>query len=199
MHAQMRVEISLPTRSAPARRGRTVRGRTVRGRDPWRSGASSGRRPQQHGSARPAANATRRVLVIDDEQAIRAVCRVNLTASGIGVLEAEDGQSGLEVARREAPDLILLDVMMPGIDGWDVARKLAADPVTREIPVVFLTARAEIADKRHAQHLSGVGYVVKPFDPVELGNFVEDVLGRIERGQKADLQREIIEGSEERE
>ena len=194
MHAQMRAEISLPTRTAPARRGRTVRGR---GR--WHSGTSSGRRPQRHGSARPAANATRRVLVIDDEQAIRTVCRVNLTASGIGVFEAEDGQSGLEVARREQPDLILLDVMMPGIDGWDVARKLAADPVTREIPVVFLTARAEIADKRHAQHLGGVGYVVKPFDPVELGNFVEDVLGRIERGQKADLQREIIEGSEERE
>jgi len=190
----MKAEISLPTRSAPARRGRTARGRNR-----WRSGTSSGRRPQQHGSARLAANATRRVLVIDDEQAIRAVCRVNLTASGIGVLEAEDGQSGLEVARRERPDLILLDVMMPGIDGWDVAHRLAADPATRDIPVVFLTARAETADRRHAQHLGGVGYIVKPFDPVELGDLVEHMLGRIERGEKADLQREIIEGSEERE
>jgi len=89
-------------------------------------------------------------------------------------------------------------VMMPGPDGWDVARRLAADPVTREIPIVFLTARTEPADKRHAQHLGGVGYVVKPFDPVRLGDLVEDVLARIERGEKPDLQREITEGVEEK-
>jgi len=154
--------------------------------------------PRRHGSARPLANATRRVLVVDDEQAIRAVCRVNLTASGIDVLEAADGESGFDIARRDQPDLILLDVMMPGPDGWDVARRLAADPVTREIPIVFLTARTEPADKRHAQHLGGVGYVVKPFDPVRLGDLVEDVLARIERGEKPDLQREITEGVEEK-
>jgi CheY-like chemotaxis protein len=138
------------------------------------------------------------VLVIDDERAIRTVCRVNLAASGIDVVEAEDGQSGLEAARREQPDLILLDVMMPGVDGWDVARRLGDDPATREIPVVFVTARADDADKRIAQRLGGVGYIVKPFDPVDLGDRVEDVLARIERGEKLDLQREITEGLEEK-
>lgn len=186
----MRAEISLPTRSAPARRGRT-------GRSLWRCGDPSSPHSHCHGTASAAANAVRRVLVIDDEQAIRAVCRVNLNASGVDVLEAGNGEGGLEAARREQPDLILLDVMMPGVDGWDVARRLGEDPATRDIPVIFLTARAEDADKRHAQHLGGVGYVVKPFDPVDLGGLVEDVLRRIERGERADLQREITEGREE--
>ena len=138
------------------------------------------------------------MLVIDDEQAIRAVCNVNLAASGIAVLEAEDGQGGLDVARREQPDLILLDVMMPGVDGWDVARRLAADPATREIPVVFLTARAEASDRRLAQHLGGVGYIVKPFDPVQLGELIADVLKRIDGGERVDLQREVTEEPGER-
>jgi DNA-binding response OmpR family regulator len=153
---------------------------------------------RSHGSARSAPNAARRVLVIDDEEAIRAVCRVNLSASGIEVLEAAEGESGLGLARRELPDLILLDVMMPGVDGWDVARRLAEDPATRDIPVVFLTARAEASDRRHARHLGSVGYIVKPFDPVQLGALVEDVLTRIERGERVDLQRSITEGLEER-
>ncbi len=136
--------------------------------------------------------------MIDDEQAIRAVCRVNLAASGMDVLEAAGGQAGLELARGEQPDLILLDVMMPGVDGWDVARRLGSDPSTREIPVVFLTARVDPADRRHAQHLGGVGYVVKPFDPIQLGELIDDILARIERGERFDLQREITEGLEER-
>ena len=70
---------------------------------------------------------TKRVLVVDDEQSIRLLCQVNLGASGIGVLEADDGETALELARREQPDLILLDVMMPGLDGWSVARELAED------------------------------------------------------------------------
>ena len=130
---------------------------------------------------------------MDDEPAIRVVCRVNLTAAGIDVLEAADGESGLELAKRERPDLILLDVMMPGFDGWDVARKLAEDPATREIPIVFLTARAEMTDRRRAQLLGGVGYIVKPFDPVDLGEVVEGVLTRIERGERGDLQSSITQ------
>jgi putative two-component system response regulator len=189
----MRAEISLPTRSIPPRRGRAAAGRNR-----WRCGETSRRHTHWHGLARPAAKTARRVLVIDDERAIRAVCRVNLTASGMDVLEAEDGASGLDVARREQPDLILLDVMMPGVDGWDVARRLAGDPATRQIPVVFLTARADAADKRRAQYLGSVGYVVKPFDPVQLAGMIEDVLGRIERGERVDLEREITEGLEEK-
>jgi DNA-binding response OmpR family regulator len=124
------------------------------------------------------------VLVIDDERSIRLLCRVNLGASGMEVLEASNGDEGLDLARREQPDLVLLDVMMPGLDGWSVARALADDPETRTIPVVFLTARADASDRRRGQQLGGVGYVVKPFDPVEIGDLVEEVLRRVERGER---------------
>jgi DNA-binding response OmpR family regulator len=131
------------------------------------------------------------VLVVDDEASIRLLCRVNLSASGMDVLEAADGEQGLELARKERPDLVLLDVMMPGIDGWAVARELGSDERTREIPVVFLTARAEAADRRIGAQLGGVGYVVKPFDPVGIGDFVEEVLERIERGDRERLRRDV--------
>jgi DNA-binding response OmpR family regulator len=140
---------------------------------------------------------TRRVLVVDDERSIRMLCRVNLHASGMEVLEADDGEAGLEVARRERPDLILLDVMMPGLDGWCVARELAADKSTKDIPIIFVTARADPADRRRGEQLGGVGYVVKPFDPVGIGELVDDVLTRIERGEREQLQRSIATEHEE--
>lgn len=124
------------------------------------------------------------------------LCRVNLSASGMEVLEAPDGEAGLELARRELPDLVLLDVMMPGRDGWSVARALAEDPRTREIPIVFLTARADAADRRRGQQLGGVGYVVKPFDPVRIGRVVEDVLSRLERGEREQLRSGITSEDE---
>jgi two-component system phosphate regulon response regulator PhoB len=129
--------------------------------------------------------------VIDDEHAIRLVCRVNLVAAGIEVLEAADGRAGIELALNELPDLVLLDVMMPDIDGWTVARELAADETTREIPIVFLTARADAADRRMGEELGGVGYVVKPFDPIGIGDLIEDVLVRIENGEREQLTRAI--------
>jgi CheY-like chemotaxis protein len=131
------------------------------------------------------------VLVVDDERSIRLLCRVNLAAAGMDVLEAANGREGLELARKERPDLVLLDVMMPQLDGWAVARELAADEQTREIPIVFLTARADPADRRLGEQLGGVGYVVKPFDPVTIGDLVEDVLVRIERGERDQLERGI--------
>jgi DNA-binding response OmpR family regulator len=137
------------------------------------------------------------VLVVDDEHAIRLLCRVNLVAAGMEVVEAENGRQGLELARTEGPDLVLLDVMMPDVDGWAVARELAADEQTRDIPVVFLTARADAADKRLGRQLGGVGYVVKPFDPVLIGDVVEDVLVRIERGEREELRRGISSGPDQ--
>jgi CheY-like chemotaxis protein len=131
------------------------------------------------------------VLVVDDEHAIRLLCRVNLAAAGMDVLEAADGREGVDLARSERPDLVLLDVMMPVVDGWTVARELAADEETRDIPIVFLTARADPADRRLGKELGGVGYVVKPFDPVGIGDVVEDVLLRIARGEREQLTRAI--------
>jgi CheY-like chemotaxis protein len=91
-----------------------------------------------------------RVLVIDDEAPIRLLCRVNLEAEGMDVLEAADGPTGLEQAREERPDIVLLDVMMPGLDGWHVAEALLSDERTRDIPIIFLTARAEFRDRARA-------------------------------------------------
>src|SRR5690349_24288229 len=82
-----------------------------------------------------------RVLVIDDEAPIRLLCRVNLEAEGMHVTEAGDGTTGLELARNDPPDVILLDVMMPGLDGWRVAEELLEDSRTNQIPIIFLTAR----------------------------------------------------------
>jgi DNA-binding response OmpR family regulator len=133
-----------------------------------------------------------RVLVIDDEAPIRLLCRVNLEAEGMEVLEAADGPSGLEKARAEIPDVVLLDVMMPGLDGWRVAEELLDDERTEAIPIVFLTARAELRDRARGIDLGGVDYVTKPFNPVDLAPLVIDLLGRVGRGERDDLRREKL-------
>jgi DNA-binding response OmpR family regulator len=129
------------------------------------------------------------VLVIDDEAPIRLLCRVNLEAEGIDVLEAADGPSGLETARAELPDAILLDVMMPGLDGWRVAEELLDDPRTSRIPIVFLTARAEVRDRARGLDLGGIDYVTKPFNPIDLAPLVQELLTRVERGDHEELRR----------
>jgi DNA-binding response OmpR family regulator len=133
-----------------------------------------------------------RVLVIDDEAPIRLLCRVNLEAEGMDVLEAADGPSGLEKARAETPDVVLLDVMMPGLDGWRVAEELLDDPRTEGIPIVFLTARAELRDRARGIDLGGIDYVTKPFNPVELAPLVRGLLDRVARGERDDLRREKL-------
>jgi DNA-binding response OmpR family regulator len=130
------------------------------------------------------------VLVIDDEAPIRLLCRVNLEAEGMNVLEASDGETGLEAARAERPDVILLDVMMPGRNGWEVAEELLADERTNGIPIVFLTARAEVKDRAKGIDLGGVDYVTKPFNPVQLAPLVEDLVRRVESGERDELRRE---------
>ncbi len=133
-----------------------------------------------------------RVLVIDDEAPIRLLCRVNLEAEGMDVLEAADGPSGLEKARDEIPDVVLLDVMMPGLDGWRVAEELLDDSRTETIPIIFLTARAELRDRARGIDLGGVDYVTKPFNPVELAPLVRGLLDRVARGERDDLRREKL-------
>jgi DNA-binding response OmpR family regulator len=133
-----------------------------------------------------------RVLVIDDEAPIRLLCRVNLEAEGMEVLEAADGPSGLETARTELPDVILLDVMMPGLDGWRVAEELLDDDRTDGIPIVFLTARAELRDRARGIDLGGVDYVTKPFNPVDLAPLVRQLLDRVEKGERDALRREKL-------
>jgi two-component system, OmpR family, alkaline phosphatase synthesis response regulator PhoP len=133
-----------------------------------------------------------KVLVIDDEAPIRLLCRVNLEAEGMEVLEASDGMSGLELARGEHPDVILLDVMMPGVDGWRIAELLLERADTWAIPIIFLTARAEFRDRAHGLDIGGVDYVTKPFNPLELAPLVTDVLARVELGERDELRHEKI-------
>ncbi|MDX6448318.1 MAG: hypothetical protein QOG29_1185 [Gaiellaceae bacterium] len=133
-----------------------------------------------------------RVLVIDDEAPIRLLCRVNLEAEGMEVLEAPDGPKGLEQARAAEPDVILLDVMMPGLDGWQVAEQLLEDDKTSSIPIVFLTARAEFRDRARGLDLGGIDYVTKPFNPLELAPLVEDMLKRVGRGERDELRGEKL-------
>jgi DNA-binding response OmpR family regulator len=134
-----------------------------------------------------------KVLVIDDEAPIRLLCRVNLEAEGMCVTEAADGAAGLEVARNDPPDVVLLDVMMPGLDGWRVAEELLADARTNRIPIIFLTARAEVRDRAHGLDIGGVDYVTKPFNPLELASRVRDLLSRIDRGELDELRGEKLE------
>jgi DNA-binding response OmpR family regulator len=133
-----------------------------------------------------------KVLVIDDEAPIRLLCRVNLEAEGIEVAEAGDGEQGLELARSESPDAILLDVMLPGLHGWAVAERLLEDEKTSGIPVIFLTARADLRDRARGMDLGGVDYVTKPFNPVELAPLVRDVVAAVERGDREALRREKL-------
>jgi two-component system KDP operon response regulator KdpE len=158
----------------------------------WRSRVRH--RPEPGGGAgRERPGSAPLVLLVDDEQAIRAICRVNLEGDGFSVLEAKDGAEALGEIGRQRPSLVLLDVMMPGIDGWSVAARLAADETVRDIPVVFLSARAADEDRLRAQELGAVGYVVKPFDPVELAGVVRDVLERVARGERDELNRELAD------
>jgi len=133
-----------------------------------------------------------KVLVIDDEAPIRLLCRVNLEAERMDVIEAADGPSGVEKARDERPDVILLDVMMPGLDGWRVAEQLLEDDRTTTIPIIFLTARAEFRDRARGLDIGGVDYITKPFNPVELAPLVRALLDRLERGERDELRREKL-------
>ena len=133
-----------------------------------------------------------KVLVIDDKAPIRLLCRVNLEAEGMTVIEAGDGPSGVDKARLERPDVILLDVMLPGLDGWRVAEQLLDDELTGAIPIIFLTAKAEFRDRARGLDIGGIDYVTKPFNPTALAPLVEALLERIDRGERDELRAEKL-------
>jgi DNA-binding response OmpR family regulator len=124
------------------------------------------------------------VLVVDDDRPMRALCRVSLEEAGLRVLEAAGGEEALELVRDERPDLILLDIMMPGISGWEVTSALLADRSTDQIPIIFISARREVADRVRAFGLGAQDYVTKPFDPTALATTVAKTLAEIDRGER---------------
>ena len=119
-----------------------------------------------------------KVLVIDDEEDIRVVAHLSLgRVGGMTVLEARNGPEGLHRARTEQPDFILLDMMMPGMDGAATFLALQAEPDTAGIPVVFMTAKAMAAEVARLLELGAKGVVIKPFNPMSLAADVRVILG----------------------
>lgn len=117
----------------------------------------------------------KKILAVDDERHIVRLVEVNLQRAGYEVVTAFDGREALEKVKSENPDLVVLDVMMPYMDGFEVLKQLKADPATAEIPVIMLTAKAQDADVFRGWQ-SGVDcYLTKPFNPMELLTFVRRI------------------------
>jgi CheY-like chemotaxis protein len=119
----------------------------------------------------------KRILVIDDEDDIREVAQVSLELVGpFDVVTASNGRDGVERARTAQPDAILLDVMMPDLDGPSTLAELRADPATRAIPVLFLTAKTQAAERARLAELGADGILTKPFDPLKLASDISTTL-----------------------
>jgi DNA-binding response OmpR family regulator len=119
-----------------------------------------------------------RVLVADDDPVILRLIEVNLGLEGFHVETASRGEDAITKAREVAPDVIILDVMMPGMTGWEVAQQLKQDSATAGIPVVFLSARTQEEDRLKGEQLGVAAYVSKPFDPVELVSTLRRLAGQ---------------------
>jgi len=124
----------------------------------------------------------KRVLVVDDDRVIQQLLEVNLELEGYEVVaSASDGKEALEQIAKLKPDIVILDIMMPKMDGLEVCRRLREDPATAKIPVVLLSARAQDLDIREGLDIGASAYLTKPFDPVEL----LEVVGRLTSGTSA--------------
>ena len=134
-----------------------------------------------------------KVLIADDEDGIRVLCRVNLELTDFEVIEAVDGADALAKAREHRPDVILLDVMMPEIDGWEVLHQLKGDPELAAIPVIMLTARTSEADQIRAWGEGVIDYLSKPFSPQLLEDTTVGALTPRDPAAEEERRRRIIE------
>ena len=117
-----------------------------------------------------------KVLLVDDDPVILKLLQVNFEMEGYTVVTASDGVEGLEKARAERPDIVLLDIMMPRMDGLQVTKALKGDDDTREIPIILLSAKAQASDVQVGRDIGADDYLTKPFDPLELLDRVGDLL-----------------------
>jgi len=127
------------------------------------------------------------ILVIDDEKDLIKLADYHLSKEGFLVISAKDGIQGLEIAKKHRPDLILLDIMLPKMDGWEVCKKLKASSETSHIPVIMLTARTQETDKVLGLELGADDYITKPFNTRELVARVKSVLRRSDVTSKKDV------------
>ena len=116
-----------------------------------------------------------RILVVEDDHVIRELLVVNLKMEGHEAVTAADGNEALEAVARQHPDVVLLDMMLPGLDGWEITSRLKADEQTSAIPIVALSARAMQADIDRGRELGVDHYVTKPFDPIDLMKLVDSL------------------------
>ncbi|HEY5094233.1 MAG TPA: response regulator [Candidatus Eremiobacteraceae bacterium] len=119
-----------------------------------------------------------RVVVADDDNDIRRLVHLTVANAGCDVTSAPDGESALAAVREVMPDLVILDVLMPRMDGWEVAKELKRDPKTAGIPIMFLTSKGQEHDVLEGFEAGGADYVVKPFSPRELQARVRSVLAK---------------------
>jgi DNA-binding response OmpR family regulator len=119
-----------------------------------------------------------RILVVDDDQVIQQLLKVNLELEGYAVDVAEDGEEALELFDERRPNLVLLDIMMPRLDGWEVCRRLKEGEDSADVPIVLLSARAQEADVQRGTEMGVAAYVTKPFDPIQLLDLVADILAK---------------------
>jgi two-component system, NtrC family, sensor kinase len=117
-----------------------------------------------------------KILVVDDEPSIVKLVTASLSGKGYEIFQAFDGQEAIVQAKLHKPDLILLDVMMPRMDGTEARKRLLSDPITKDIPVIHLTAVGDFDKQREALADGATDYIVKPFSPSELSHLVADML-----------------------
>jgi DNA-binding response OmpR family regulator len=133
----------------------------------------------------------RTILVVDDQPAVRRLLRALLEMAGFEVSEAEDGAWAMEAIRTRAPDLVVLDIMMPRVDGWQVLTEVRDDPEVGELPVIVLTAKGQPADRLRGWELGCDAYIPKPFDPPECLNEVLAVLNRTPAERRSLRERQL--------
>ncbi|MDA8229450.1 MAG: response regulator transcription factor [Desulfitobacterium hafniense] len=132
-----------------------------------------------------------RILIVDDEEPIQELLKFNLEKEGYSVILAQNGPQALERMQDSRPDLLVLDLMLPGMDGLEVCRQLRQDPKFRELPVIMLTAKSEEIDKVLGLELGADDYMTKPFSPREL---LARIRARLRRSKPADEENEIFRG-----
>lgn len=125
---------------------------------------------------------TKPILVVEDERDIRELIVFTLRFGGMEVIDAPDGHTGIALAREKLPRLILMDVRMPRMTGFEACEELKSYPETKDIPIVFLSAKGQAAEIQRGLELGAVAYILKPFAPDELLERVKEILAQIETG-----------------
>ena len=130
---------------------------------------------------------------MDDDAPVRVLCRIHLEEAGFRVVEAADGDEALETIRADRPDVVLLDIMMPRVSGWQVAADLLNDRSTDAIPIIFISALTRNRERLRAFKVGAVGYLAKPFDPTTLAPTISKLLDQVDQGDRDAVIAESIE------